>query len=627
MLQAIRTRAGGIVVKTLFGILILSFGIWGIYTRSPFSDHSTDAVVATVGDHEIRAVELQKAIDAALERLRGQIGSIDRQQLKQLGIVDTLLQQLIDRSLLDQEVARLRLDVSDDVIRSTVYENPAFRTPDGRFDPNLYQQFLIMSGMTEDQLITRLRSEIPSADLVQAATLGTVGPRDVAVALYRYRNEKRVADMVAFPVASVTGIGDPSDDELNKFYQAHQELFRAPEYRGFTVLSLTTAEVAKGIQIPEERVRREYEERKDELTKPEQRQVEQIVAPSEEKAKEAEAALAAGKDWKEVATTIAGQDPETIELGLLKREEMPKELADVAFSLPLNKPSDPIRSPLGWHILRVVKIEPQSTPTYEEVKQKISEALALEAAATRLDDLEKKVNDALAGGMSVADAAAKFGMTVTAVAAADAGGRDPDGKPIALPINPPTEILKAAFETEAERTSRVDTTDDGSIFAVRVDKVTPPHVRALTEVKAPATAAWQADQKRQAAAKQAAALAGAVKPDAPLAKVAADQHVTVTTPPPIGRRAEPGAAVPAALVAKLFRAKPGEVVTAEDDSGAYVAQLKEVQAPEAPADAALQPLTQELAGAVKRDLVGEFTQALRARFPVSIKRDVIDRLF
>jgi hypothetical protein len=34
------------------------------------------------------------------------------------------------------------------------------------------------------------------------------------------------------------------------------------------------------------------------------------------------AALDAGKDWKEVATTIAKQDPETIDLGLLKRTEM-----------------------------------------------------------------------------------------------------------------------------------------------------------------------------------------------------------------------------------------------------------------------------------------------------------------
>ena len=60
MLQAIRTRAGGIIVKVLFGLLIVSFGFWGIYTRSPFSeDKSPDAAVATVGSRDIRADTLQ----------------------------------------------------------------------------------------------------------------------------------------------------------------------------------------------------------------------------------------------------------------------------------------------------------------------------------------------------------------------------------------------------------------------------------------------------------------------------------------------------------------------------------------------------------------------------------------
>ena len=66
-----------------------------------------------------------------------------------------------------------------------------------------------------------------------------------------------------------------------------------------------------------------------------------------------------------MATQIAGQNPETIELGLMKREELPQVLSDIAFELPLNKPSEPVKTPLGWHILRVVKIEPAVTQTFE----------------------------------------------------------------------------------------------------------------------------------------------------------------------------------------------------------------------------------------------------------------------
>src|SRR3984893_35293 len=119
MLQAIRSQAGAFVVKLLFVLLILTFGIWGI--GDIFRTASSDTSVATVGDHGVRAEELQTALRRALEQLSARFGSaIDLQQAKQLGLVDQTLAQLIDRSLIDQEAARLRLDVSDEVMRNGV---------------------------------------------------------------------------------------------------------------------------------------------------------------------------------------------------------------------------------------------------------------------------------------------------------------------------------------------------------------------------------------------------------------------------------------------------------------------------------------------------------------------------
>ena len=96
-------------------------------------------------------------------------------------------------------------------------------------------------------------------------------------------------------------VGQPSEAELTKFYEAHPDLFRAPEYRGFTLASLSPSDLKPAAEIPEDKLRSEYEQRKDEFETPEQRQIQQILAPTEEKAKEAEAALAAGKDFQEVA--------------------------------------------------------------------------------------------------------------------------------------------------------------------------------------------------------------------------------------------------------------------------------------------------------------------------------------
>ena len=625
MLQAIRSRAGSYVVKILFALLILTFGVWGI--GDIFRSRGSDTVVATVGDHSIRAEELQTALRRALEQLSARFGSaIDLQQAKQLGLVDQTLAQLIDRSLIDQEVARLGLDISDDQIRNVITANPSFKGSDGRFDRTLFGAVLAANNLTEDQYVALLRRDIPRNDLLHAVTAGAAAPQPVVDLLYRYRNEKRTADIVALPTAGVADVGQPSEDELKAFYDKHPDLFRAPEYRGFTLVSLDPADIAKDIEIPEAKLKEEYDQRQDELQIPERRDVEQILASSEEKAKEAEAALATGKDWREVATTIAGQDADTIDLGLMRRAEMPSALGEVAFELPLNKPSDPVKTPLGWHILRVVKIEPPVTQTFDEAKPKLEAELARQEAVDRIYKVANKVDDALAGGATLGDAAEKFGLKTTGVEAVDVGGHDPQDKPVTLPVSA-GDILKLAFATQEGQTSRVTETPDGAIFALHIDKIIPSQVRPLDEVKDKAVEAWQAERKRDVVTKRAEELAAAVTPGSRLTSVAAAKGLKATTSPPFTRHPENDSAVPPVLVGKLFAAKPGEVVTASDATGSYVAQLDEVQRPEEVSQTAAAGLSRELDNAQQVDLAEEFTRALRARFPVEIHREALDRYF
>ena len=628
MLQAIRTRAGGIIVKVLFGLLILSFGFWGIYTRSPFfQDKSPEAAVATVGSRDIRADTLQTALEPAVERLRAQFGGVlDPAQVKQLGVLDAVLDQIIDRELLDQEAQRLRLDLSDDVIRTAIMSNPAFIGPDGKFDRNQFSQILAANHLTEEGLVARIRQEIPRGDLLQALTAGVVVPPPVVDAIYRYRNEKRIADVVAIPLTAATNIPAPTDEQLQKFYDAHPDMFRAEEYRGFTLASLSTADLEGDIKIDDARLKSAYDDRKDDFVIPERRDLQQILAPTEEKAKAAEAALAAGQDFQKVAAEIAGQDPSTIDLGSVKADDLPKPLADAAFDLPLDKPSEPIKTELGWHILKVVKIEQPQTQTFDQAKDQLSKQLVAEEAADKLDKIGNEADDALAGGTSLEDVAKKHGLKLTTIDNTDLSGRDIDGKPIVLPVDS-KEVLKTAFDANANETSRMSAIGDTAIFAVRVDKVVEPKLKPLGEVKDHVIAGWQAEQKKDAVKKIADDLVAAVTAGTPLAQAASAKGLTVTTSPPLSRRPEGSSPVPAAVIVKLFSAKIGDTVSAEDAGGAYVAQLKEIKVPDAPGEAEAKALTAQLGTSVRYDLVGQLTEALKKRYPVTIHHDVIDRMF
>ena len=625
MLQAIRSQAGSWFVKGLFGILIITFGIWGI--GDIFRGRPPDTSVATVGGQSIDAGALQSAVQPALEQLSTETGSaVDLQQAKKMGVIDDVLRQLIDRSLLDQETARLRLEVSNDVIRNTIMQDPMFRGRNGGFDRAAFDALLAANQLTEGQYVERLRQEIPRNDLVQAIISGAAAPPAMVEALYRYRNEKRVATIVTLPDAGAGDVGQPTDAELTKYYDAHQDQFRAPEYRGFTLASLTPSDLAKTIDVPLSRLKSAYAQRQAEFVLPERRDVQQILVPTEDKARAAEAALAAGKSWNEVATTIGGQTAQTIDLGLLAEAELPDSLAKVAFALPIDKPSAPVHSPLGWHILRITRIEPPRTESFDEAKAKLQADVAHDEAVDRLYTVANHVDDAIAGGAGIGSAAAKFGLKTTFVAAVDDQGRDRAGKVVALPVAP-AAVLKLAFATEADRTTRVTQTPGGAIFVLQLTKITPPSIRPLAEVKDRAIAGWQAEKRRDVVAAQAQALAAAVTPGMSLSAVAAAKGLKVTTSPPLLRQSSGADGVAPALVARLFAVKPGAVVTASDSNGSYAAQLISVQEPKVDTKTATAGLSREIDSGIETDLGEEFSQALRNHFPVAIRQQTLDQMF
>jgi peptidyl-prolyl cis-trans isomerase D len=160
-----------------------------------------------------------------------------------------------------------------------------------------------------------------------------------------------------------------------------------------------------------------------------------------------------------------------------------------------------------------------------------------------------------------------------------------------------------------------------------MDQITPPSVRPLTEVKDKAIAAWQAEKRTAEVAKKATALAGDVKPGTQLSAISASQGLKAATSPPFQRQSENAAGVPAVLVEKLFAAKPGGVVTASDGTGSYIAQLTKVDEPPVAGKNVTADLSREVTSGIQTDLAEEFTQTLRARFPVEVHRETLDRLF
>ncbi len=65
------------------------------------------------------------------------------------------------------------------------------------------------------------------------------------------------------------------------------------------------------------------------------------------------------------------------DLAFFRRGVMVPEFERAAFELPVNGISDPIRTKLGWHVLKVVERRALAAPSFDEVKEQLREKMML----------------------------------------------------------------------------------------------------------------------------------------------------------------------------------------------------------------------------------------------------------
>ncbi len=623
MLQFIRNFAGSWVVKILFVLLILSFGVWGI---GDVFRSSTPTTVAEVGKVEIGQQALDQEFRRQMERLRPMLGgTLTTEQAKRFGLLEQSLQSLIQRTLFDLAASDMGISVGQEVIKLRIADEPSFRNQQGQFDPNIFRSVLRNNQLTEDGYVAMIQRETARQLVAGAVAAAVTPPAPLVRDLYRYRGEKRVAEVVTLPNASIGDVGVPDDAAIKQAYDDHQVRFTAPEYRALTVARLSPDALAKDIKIDDAQLRKAYEERASEFGAPEKRTVQMVVVDDEAKAKQiAEAAKAKGLDE---AAKEAGVEPVTLDN--IARTDLP-EIGDAAFALDAGKTSDAVKSALGWHVMAVTGMTPATTRSFEDVRDQLAEELKKEQALDSVFSIANRVEDQLASGASLDEVAQAQGLALTKVAAIDSTGKAPDGKDAAPDLPGLKAQLANAFQLRSGATSNLTEGEGSNFIAVRVDSVIPAAVRPLADVRDQVIADWQQEQRADRAAKKAQEIADRLKQGAEAAAqdvaTAAGASFAMTTP--FTRDAQSVEGLPAEMVVKLFAAKPNEVVDGSTADAQVVARLKEiVPADPKAADADLAPIRASVEQGMENDLVAEFTNALRDKYPVQIHRQRIDQFF
>jgi peptidyl-prolyl cis-trans isomerase D len=513
-------------------------------------------------------------------------------------------------------------------VRNSVFAIPGLRGPDGTFSRVALDSFLRQNEMTEGQFLQIVAGDLLRQQLAGAVRSGSTGPDTLAAPLLAWAMQRRTAELILVPTADMPEPEAPTEAQLRRYQENNPARFSSPEYREAAIAVLTPEGLATEIEVSDADLAQAYEQRRAQYDTPERRALRQAVVPNEAAAREIATTWRGGAGFPAIETAATAADGSAADLGLLDRATLPlANVAEAAFAAADGTVTDPVQSPFGWHVIKVERIEPATTRTLDQVRDELRIEVARDRALDMAHERANRVEDALAGGGGLAEAALRFGAQVATVTL-DATGRDPQNQVAALPVPEAqrAELLRAVFAARQGDAPRM--TEMGDAFvAVELRAITPPALRPFESVEPALREAFIADARRRAAEERAAGLLAAVRGGKTMQEAAAEAGLTAQPVGAFGRNPQQAGTLPVELLAPLFEAKPGDVTMAETRTGFAVARLTDI----IPFDTAADPLGMarirtEIEQSMQDELEEQYAQALRGRADVRINRNLLEQV-
>lgn len=619
MLTTIRGKAKSWIVKVLFGFLILAFAAWGI--GDIFANRGLTKPVLQVGELKYTREEFNRDLRRRLQQFQQQGLNINAQQFAALGGVDQILNQATSRMLMSHYADQLNLVIPQNVAIADIQNNPAFHNAAGQFDREQFLAVLGQNGLSEGGYVQLRRDEMRQGQLTGPTFASLSAPPALNDRIYAYLNETRSAEYLVIPDASITDVTEPDQAALDKFYKDNILQYQRPEYRAFTALHLKAEDFAKDVTIADDQVKAEFETRKAEFSTPESRAVEQVVLQDQAKAEAIVAAVTGGKSFADAVKDATGGTP--VDLGEVTKDKLPADIAEQSFALPADGVSEPLKSAFGLHVVHVKAITPAVTKTYDDVKDQLRQELALAQAGDAMVSVLNQLDDTLAGGASLTEAAEQLHLSAEKYDAVDSSGKDRAGKD----VNAIPDILQLANQTEAGMTSLVTTLSDGSYAVVQVGSVTPAEAKPFAEVADQVKQDWLSKARRDAADAKAKDLADKSK-SGDLAALGKTLGLVLKVTTPLTRdKGDTANGIDPSLAQKLFALKLGDATTGRTEDGAIVARVSDIipAKPEENKDQVAQ-LSKQVTESMRKDMFAEFLVAVGQTVKIERNKDVIDQM-
>jgi len=478
-------------LKWSLGLVCVAFVLFYIpdFLQGTGADAASSDTIARIEGQKITGSEFRRAYQAQLQAYRSAYGGqMSDQLLKQLGVENQILQQMVDERAALAEADRLGIKVSDEEVRQRILATPAFQENGTFIGETRYQQLLRMQRppMTAAQFEDNVRRSL-AVDKLRASLTDwlSVADKDLE-GEYRRRNDKVKLAVVSFTADTFRPQVSATDAEVTAYFEGHKEDFKIPEKRKIKYLLIDFDALRTRITIPAADVQQAYNTNIEQYSQPEQVRASHILLKTEGKDDAAVKAKAedllkkakAGADFAELAKANSedeGSAKNGGDLDFFGRGRMVPEFDQVAFTLQPGQISDLVKTQYGYHIIKVTDKKAASTRSIDEVRQQLTDQLSYERAQTQANEIAAQVEREVKKPADIERVARARGLAVLE------SGFFAREEPI-MGLGPAPEAASRAFEMKPDEVAGPLRAGRGILFQTMTAKQ-DPYVPKIEEVK------------------------------------------------------------------------------------------------------------------------------------------------
>ncbi|MGQ9652461.1 MAG: SurA N-terminal domain-containing protein, partial [Thermodesulfobacteriota bacterium] len=400
MLSFMRRHARSWFIKVLLGTVIVVFIFFygfNLWEREA-------SVVASVNGVKIGLRDFRSYYERMLEAQRAQGAQLTPEQLRLLK--EATLDTLVEEMLVVEVGERWGLSVPDAELRDFIVGIPAFQE-EGQFSNERFQFFLRSRGETEEGFARSLRRQLlvrKGEDLIRDCA--KVRDDDVKV-LQDIFNDRVVLQYVVLGPATFSKEISPTQGEIEGYFKEHLSDYRIPETAKVQYMRFDPATYADQVEVTEKELEERYQATQQRWKESRQVLARHILLRSTEqddpkarmtvlqKAENLLKRLKDGEDFAKLAKEHS-QDSQTASkgglLGWKRQGELPEALDKALFDemSPGQLSERPVKSPEGFHLLKLEEVRAERVRPFAEVKEVLRKELIQEKAKEQALETAKK---------------------------------------------------------------------------------------------------------------------------------------------------------------------------------------------------------------------------------------------